>query len=374
MDLWVTEAYSFLTLYQSPHFIAASTLLLLVLHWFTEGVLTRRSRFFVQSGLALLLLTSFHPFHLPTVTFVFGAMILVYGLSQWRIPWLAIRGALIVAGIASPMILYHGLLLLGNSVVVGRALQNINHTPAWWIVLCSYGAFIPLALIGLWRQWPFSNPRWRLLAVWLFVQYLVFTIPSPLNRRMTEGWIFPLGVFAVIGFLWIWDRWLRPKRLLAATIVVGVLSFGISPLVVIGQDLAYWQNPTYAHYPYYFYYSKDYTVIADWLRMNTRSTDVVFSGIISSLAVASQSARPIVLAHTVETLDFYEKFDRFNRVFRDGNAIGEGEALMREWNVHYILWGGEDTKVYPLHPGQFSGFQPVFMAGSMTLYQFQGAR
>ncbi len=369
MDLWVTEAYSFLTLYQTPHFIAATTLLLLVLHWFMQGLETRRWRYMIQSGFALLALLSFHPFHLPTLVAVMISMLAVLWWTDRKVPWFGIGGAALIAGIASPMMFYHGLLLLLNPIVLGRAVQNVNHTPAWGIVVLSYGAFIPLALLGLWRSWPFRDLRWRLLAAWLLAHYVVFTFPSTLNRRMTEGWLLPLGVFAVVGGVWVWERWIRPRKLEVAALVFAIPLFTLSPLVVISQDIAYWSQSRFRDYPHAFYLKQEFVTAADWLRSSTEPTDIVASGNLTSLMLAGLAARPVVFAHTVETLEFWSKREEFRSAFVETPSINEAEHFLRRWHVKYLVWGPYERAESSFAPQDIPGLEAVFTEADLTVFR-----
>jgi hypothetical protein len=372
MDLWVTEAYTFLTLYQTPHFIAATTLLLLVLHWFSEGVVTNKIRYYLGSGLALGALMSFHPFHLATVVTVMIMQIIFIWLADRRIPWSVLRGGLIVFFLAGPMIMYQGFIFLWNPIAIGRAAQNINHTPTWWVVIFSYGAFIPLALSGIFYKLKnkLSDRRWWLLAAWVIGQYLVFTIPSTFNRRMTQGWILPLAVFSVLGFRALFQRFPKLRHLPRYAFVSGLfLVFSVSPVVVVGGDLVFFSQENNAHYPNSYYISTAYQSVAEWIKAETRPTDVFLAGQIGSQYIPALAGRPVVFGHTVETLDFWKKREVFRDAFIDNPSITNAQNFIKRWNVKYVLWGGEETAEHKLTPADFANLTPVYSAPPLTLYQ-----
>lgn len=368
MDLWVSEAYGFLTLYQTPHFIAATILLLLTLSWFSEGLVTKRTKNFAWSGLALLALTSFHPFHLVTIAAVCGFQVAYIWWLERKFPLAAIRGGLIVLGLAMPMIVYQALLLFWNPIAMGRAAENVNHTPAWWIVLLSFGLFIPLAAIGLVRKFPQADRRYRLLAIWLIVQYLVFTIPSIFNRRLTQGWQLPLAVFAVLGLRWAIGRFRMNQFPRSALVVMWLGVFSLSPIIVLREDVAYWTTAKYHSYPYNFYIDTAYQSVADWLKANTPPEAVVLAGEIGSLYIPALAGRTVVMGHTVETLDFWSKRREFDdRFLFHPSASGAENFIVRE-RVDFVLWGGAETAKYALTPDQLPNLAPVFNAGPLTLY------
>lgn len=369
MDLYVSEAFTFLTLYQSPHFIAATILILLVLEWFWQGVESGQWVKFIWSGLAGLTLMSFHPFHLPTlaVVILFYAVLALF----WHQKLFArtILGAGIVLMIASPMIIYQALLIVWNPIAAGRAAQNINPTPAWWVVLISYGWLIPLAIVGATRRLCPPDRRWLFLLVWLVGQLAVFVTPAPFNRRLTQAWQLPLAVFATVGLLamadwlkrryrfafhWSWAGWLF------------IILFSLSPLVVVSNDVYYWSSDKYPSLSYYL--EKPYAQIAAWLKDNASTDSVILTGTRRSLFIAGLSGRTVVYGHGIETLYNNEKRQAIVSAFRDASDGRAARALIDKWGVDYIVWGGPDTAWAKIDPASLKGLALVFEQAPLKVY------
>ncbi len=369
MDLYVSEGFTFLTLYQSPHFIAATILILLVLEWFWRGIESGQPKHFVGSGLAGLALMSFHPFHLPTLAAV---MLLSVAAVGWREPKLfkrSVGGLFIIAGIATPMILYQALLVIWNPVAASRAAQNINATPAWWSALLSYGWLIPLALAGAIRVANTLDRRWLFLGAWLVGQLAVFMTPSPFNRRLTQAWQLPLAVFATVGLLALLN-WLRKKYHFILTRPIAslffILLFSLSPIVVIGKDYFYWSSNQYRNFPYYL--EASYDQAAAWLKEHTSQDSVILAGTSRGLFVAGLSGRAVFYGHGVETLRNDEKRQAVQAAFQNPLAEQSAEALINRWGVDYVIWGGPETDWAAISPADLPGLTVVFEAAPVKIY------
>lgn len=370
MDLWVTEGFTFLTLYQSPHFIAATTLLILVFHWYGLGVFMEKSRAFFFSGLSLLALMSFHPFHLPTVISVFFITLLLVFFFQRHVFRRALLGALLIGCLAAPMILYQAGIVLYHPIAIGRAEQNITRLPYLFVVLISYGALIPLAVFALFRKVKSRDALWIMPIAWFIGQVLAFSLPITFNRRLTEGWMLPLSLLAFLALWHILRSWRTSfwtRRILIS--IVGTVVFALSPLTLVGTDLTFWSDERFQQPPNHMYLEKSYLRLGDWLRQQTEKNVVVATGKIGGLYVPAWAGRTVVSGHPIETLRYNEKRDSFLL------AAERSDETMLDWlrehQADYLLWGEYDTKDLPFQPEQSPSLVRVFQDGELTLYQLQ---
>jgi hypothetical protein len=273
-DLWVPESNTFLTLYQSPHFIASLWLLLLIIlftlratgttiamnvattqdrgvrggmptpesvddragmvppeaeseggiaaseHAGLASVLgggrptsARRGlhyRSSLAAGLAALALFQFHPFYVPTVAVLLVGWMIVESLTSRRIRWDLVAHGAIVGAISAPSILYYLWLIWTDPITIARANQNLLFTTDWWLVLLSYGFLVPLALIGIVRLLRRSTIESRLLLVWVIITAVLIYAPITWQRRLIEGAHVVIVLLAVLG-LFPFLAWLRAR-------------------------------------------------------------------------------------------------------------------------------------------------------------------
>ena len=87
MDLWVSEAFTFLSLHHSPHFLAGTILIILTVVFLGRSLEHRSTRDAVWAGLSMLGLYSFHPFHvlsLGLTTLGLCVLALITHRSAWQ--------------------------------------------------------------------------------------------------------------------------------------------------------------------------------------------------------------------------------------------------------------------------------------------------
>ncbi|USN53421.1 MAG: hypothetical protein H6760_04680 [Candidatus Nomurabacteria bacterium] len=369
MDLWVSEAYTFLTMYQSPHFILATSLLILIFHWYYLGVQQKQIQYFLQSGLSLFLLMSFHPFHLPTVIGVFVLFILFTFLWQRDKTARALWGALLVGGLALPMIFYQVGIILFDPIANSRAAQNVNTMPFFFTTLISYGALIPLALLALF-QLGRDRSTYAMPLAWLFGQACIFFLPISFSRRLTEGWMLPLALFAFIGLRIVFKRFpLVSWSRYVATPMLAVVVFSLSPIALVGMDVHLWTNDTFRQPPYHLYVDQSYQDMSDWMKTHTDTRAVFAAGKIGNLYIPAWAGRAVVFGHPIETLHYNDKSDGFIVARQSGNTALE--RWLREQSVDYLLWGEFDTRNSVADPSAISALQTVYQSGELTLYRLR---
>ena len=136
IDLWVPEAFTFLTLYYSPHFIASLTLILSV--FFLSLIYVEKRQFFysIWTGILALILFFFHPFHVLTVFGVIFFYFLILIIKNREQLWPLFRHYVVLLIFSAPAIYYYFYLLSTDFVgVLAAGLIMVNRIcfflPAW---------------------------------------------------------------------------------------------------------------------------------------------------------------------------------------------------------------------------------------------------
>ncbi|MDP3770828.1 MAG: polyprenol monophosphomannose synthase, partial [bacterium] len=335
MDLWVAESNTFLTLFQSPHFIASLWLLLFIILAALHAAETKRWRWSIGGGVAALALFQFHPFHVPTIALVLVFWTIVESATARRIRWDLAAHAAIVGIVSAPSVLYHLWLVATDFVTSARANQNLAFTTDWWLVLMSYGFLVPLAISGVWviirasnhgaRSLPPSHPpsrppshkateghgkstegrgeatdgrgavaqddtnaraAHRLLFVWLVATIILIYSPLTWQRRLTEGLHVVIVLVAIIGLFpllaWLHVRapmWIRRYAWGVTTAtIVAIPLLGISTIVNLIRDFALYTLQFPRSIPQHsFYYPTAAVDAMRWIRTNANPGDVTFA-------------------------------------------------------------------------------------------------
>jgi hypothetical protein len=148
MDLWVPEAFTFSTLYNSPHFIASLTLFVATLFLTLLAIENNKKIYSLGAGLTALLLFQFHPYNAPTLAGILGLFFLFLCIKDKKIRWDLLKHYFIILIISLPAIIYHIWTLKNFWTRQQFALQNICLTPSPAITFLSYGFLFLFACLG----------------------------------------------------------------------------------------------------------------------------------------------------------------------------------------------------------------------------------
>ncbi len=372
MDLWVSEAFTFLSLHHSPHFLAATILILLSGALLVRSAEQRSLRHAIAAGLAMLALFSFHPFHVVSLAYITVGFLVtlvivqrreaVGHLARFALAWL----------IASPAVAYHIWLIRSDPLSSARAGQNILLTTSIGTTVLSYGWLLVAAVGGsvvLLRRGTLRN---RLMVAWAAAQALSLYAPIFFNRRLTHGLNVVLAVLAAAGVARAIDR-LRQTRLRALTAgpavaIIGLLLFGMSTLWVTSQDLSFILGQKGRHLPYYFFLADDYRGALQWLREHGTERTIVLSAPITGNFVPGWSGRSVVVGHNVETVRFDERLDEARRFFTD-ETDAERAAYLEKNGITHVIVGPWERKLGPFSGANVPYLRPAYQQGEVSLFE-----
>lgn len=372
MDLWVSEAFTFLSLRHSPHFLAVTILIVVAVWCMMRSVERSSMRESVKAGLALLALLSFHPFHVVSfayITIAFLAVVLVVRrgellrqIGRFAVMWF----------VATPAILYHALLILYDPFARGRSLQNILPTTSWWLTLVSYGFLLVGAAYGASLLLRTRKLRNQLLVAWLIAHAAAIYAPVFFNRRVTHGLNIALAMAAAAAVPFVLSkvrtmRWVSAWKMPLAAIVA-LLLLGLSNLWVMGQDLWFLFQGGRTM-PSFFYMADDYRGAFAWLEANGDDSTVVLSGTITGNFVPARSGRRVVVGHNVETVDLAKKLPDVRKYFSPDTDDAWRWAYLIENRVTHVLVGPREEARGAFNVNRVPYLIPVYQRGNVTLYR-----
>jgi hypothetical protein len=365
LDVYITEANTFLTVMAFPHQAMAGALQIAALG-FGALAFQRHSRGLAAlAGAAALLLGVQHGYDLLIVYVVIGSLGVLLCLRDGH--WLRTigLGALICVP-SMPAALYLAYLTSQSPIWRGVLAQYGNAgvytpTPPHLLILMGIPLFLLLAGVpllvrrrGAARAWfrTASAPD-LLMWTWLLVGFLLLYIPTDFQIKMLACWQVPVALAATRVIL----RW--PIPLLPTLFVLAVVPVNIYLLAWRFVDLARVDHP--------YFLSRDEVAALQWLDTNTQPRDIVLSSLTLGQYVPSTTGNSAFLAHWAETLDFYTK-QRLVHRFLDPAASGqERSSVLDTYDVRYVLIAGEQF-------APVARLEAVYSSPGATVYAVRDAQ
>ena len=354
-DIWVAESNTFLTLYNTPHFIASLSLIILIFSLMLLSFKNGKIKYSIFAGVAALALFFFHPYHLPLIFLVLGIYILVIFIKNKRIIWQWIKYYLILLLFSLPAILYHFRMLDSDPLGRQRAIQNLCITPPLWLVLAGYGFLIIFAPAGIYFLLKNKklDDKYIFIITWLIVQFLIIYFPINFQRRFIEGLHVPLVVLTTIGLSSLY-RCLQkklPSKLSfflnnkTLAVILFVILFCTSNLCILTSDLTLYykfsrlpESPIFSIYP-----SKETMESIKWLKENTSENSIILANTPSlNELVPAFSGRIVYIGHWGETLFLKEKLEKFSWFLTGEEDDIEKYKFLQKNRIDYLFWSKEN--------------------------------
>ena len=201
VDSWQPEAITFLSIYFSPLFTFPMLLMIGSVYFLWRFTENGKRKNAVYAGLMLFVLANVHTYDLIPLAllWLFYSAIKAVG-SEFR----AIKGGLIAAAVAAPMVAYQAYFYLGEPVFRMRAAVPTLSPSFYWYIL-GYGLLIPLAGVCIWRSMK-ENKDVSLLLCWVIAGLTAAYLPLPFQRKLIMGTHIPIAILGAMGLLWATDR------------------------------------------------------------------------------------------------------------------------------------------------------------------------
>lgn len=379
IDLWLTEANTFNTLYQTSHFIASITLMILIFLLMVLAFEKRgRIHYALASGILALFYFNFHPYYLPVIFGVLGLYLFGLMIKASRFLWREAWYLVLVFLISLPSVIYHAW-LIGSSPVIGqRAVQNVtNISPVLYVIL-GYGLLWAGLMSGLWflfKLKKFDRRHWLLLS-WLIVNIVLIYSPFPFHSRYTQGIHVILVIFTVIGLFEAgsylrqilqprsYDFWVNNQALWLILFIIWLLP---SNLYSIGRDLyfVFNQSPAIATK---LFLPNDLFDAFDWLSSQPRGK-IVLGADIPLKFIPGFSGQPVYAAHAHETLFFGSKAAYVQWFFMDDNYSEQKRRFLLKNKIAYVVYSDYEKELGHFDPAIKDYLNPVFTSPGVVIYQ-----
>jgi len=384
-SIGASEAFSFSTLSNSPHFIASTTLLMAIFLFSLYFLESRKIIHTFLAGVCAFLLFSFHPYHIYTVVFVMLVFIAVEGAANRRIDFGYVKHYLFILACSVPPILYY----LWTILYVPFYSQIFNFNllnSAPWIIVADYALLLILFSLGVafLAEKGSVSRREIFLIVWAVTQFFLLYLPISTQKRLLEGLNVPIIILAVSGLFFL-DRLLATGGLkkvcglfnvgndMAGKVVPCmflVISFGlvfsISNVASVQENILFFKDEE--HF-FGAYIAQDNENAMKWIEAHTPNDSVIFSGYKNGNIIPIISFRHVYLGHYAQTADYPGKEKESVMFFQDYSSPERREFLEKN-NIGYIFWGPEERVLTDnFNPDQEDFLQKVYGNGSVAVYR-----
>jgi len=378
IDLWIPEANTFNTLYQTSHFIASITLMLLIFLLMLLAFERKRLSYVLLSGILAVVYFNFHPYYIPVIFGALGLYLFVLMLKAKRFLWREAMYLVLVFLISSPSIFYHFWLIQNSEVIAQRAGQNVTFISPPIFVLAGYGWLwlgLILGVVFLRRNRKFSNP-FIFLLIWLLVNLALIYSPLPFHSRYTQGLHVILVIFTVAGLFYLRDYLavkLKPNQFDFLVenpfllVILFVVLFGPSTLFNLYRDLYFFAAQP-KEVKEKFYLSQEVVLAINWLQ-NQPPGQVVLAGEMPAKFIPGFSGQSVYLAHLHETLFYEAKLPYLIWFFKDNNQDQAKKEFLSKRDINYVFYSDYEKALGSFNPATKDYLRLVFNSGKVQIYQ-----
>ncbi|MBI4142778.1 hypothetical protein HY480_02805, partial [Candidatus Uhrbacteria bacterium] len=383
LDFSVPEAFTFLTAYQSPHFIISTWFLLAVYLATVRAAATGHLRHTVVAAITAAVLVQFHPFYIPLIAAIVGIHTLVRMIVARR--WIPAAASLAFwTGLAMlPAFAYWFPIATLDPIHASRTAQNMLLMPPLGYVFAGYGFLLPLAGIGLVavgrRAAVRRTPEMVFLCTWIAMNTLMLWAPLAWQRRFTQGFSIALALLAAIGIA-ACVGWMRARltpawytmlcnRMLAVTLTI--LLFSFTHLVNIGRDVAYFTMRFPTKDPkFMFYYPTAGLDGMRWLRQHASRDDVTLALGLSANFIPGIAARTTYVGHDIETVRMAEKKQTVIALINPETPPARAREILSRERIRYLFVASfEPPAAHLARVAEALALPRVYANDAVTIYK-----
>ncbi|MFA6588430.1 MAG: hypothetical protein WCT08_05170 [Patescibacteria group bacterium] len=349
VDMWVPESSPFLMLYFNPLFLMALCLLLAALLFFEKSLEKHDLNYaWLVAGLVLLL-AIIHPYDV----FLFFGILAVWLAIKWAVDKSLLKQKFFIK--SAFFGLWPGILAMGITRLIfqsqpalqGWLKQNNTPSPAVWWYLPAYLLPIIFAIFGLSKVIKIKTNRAQIILAWAVIVPILLYLPYfPYQRRMQEGWLIPLGVFAAFGLVRVINyfktRITNPNirmSLVSLGLTLGLMLTLMTSIYHLGKDLVFswaYKEPVTI--------SKNIIAGYEWFKKNSSLDAVILARPFDSNRLPGWAGRTVYYGHGDLTAASKTKAKLVNDFFGQKENF-DYPGFLKEGRINYLLLRKADDEV-----------------------------
>lgn len=376
IDFWIPEAFIFLSIINSPHFIFSWILLTLayLLYLFiidTSIVKNTRFIYAFYLGVVLFILFLSHPFHILTVVSVFLIHFFYICLKNKKFEPI-IFYHLVIAGAIGFFGIYYHLYYLGNDWLTAvKAWQNSTPTPNFLMILAGF-ILLPLAVLELYK-WMANRKDLDFKKVFVVILFVITPVlaylPFPWQRRMLQGWQLPVYLLAGNWLWYKWGHYITKKKFYFSYKFIFILLFFLfillpSSLYNIIRDGYYYQTKKES-----FYYTANYYTGLKNLRLLTDGTSIIFSHPSSGNYIVGVTGRHVLVGHGVESAYMNAYVPLIQLFFKDNKHLEKKQLWLENFHITHIFYSEYEKNLGTFDPNSVDFLELVYENKEVQIFR-----
>jgi hypothetical protein len=350
LDVYVTEANTFLTVMAFPHQAAAGALLILTLGLAACALERGSATTAALAGITGLLLGVQHGYDLLIVYAVVGCLGLALAVrgSGW---WRTIGLGSLVCGPSLPAALYLAYLARESPIWRGVLAQYGNAgvytpSPPHLVVLVGIPLLVVLTSIPfaiaqrrrIWLGLLRADAPQLLMWTWLVVGGVLLYVPTDFQIKMLACWQVPVAFAAARLIVGRYIPLVEASRLLGTRNFAAIAATAFVLLVLpVNAYLFAWRFVDLGRVDHPYFLTRDEVGGLQWLAAHSQPTDVVLSTLTIGQYVPSIAGNSAFLAHWAQTLDFYGKQRLVAQLFDPLSSEQDRNVPLDEFSVRYVF-------------------------------------
>lgn len=356
-DMWVAEAYPFLSMYINPHFpIGLGLVLLFFSKLMDSSTINIKDWWMVFVGLATSIIM---PFQMVIVGIVGG----IFSVVEWvKFHNKQLLKLILFFSLGGPYLLYQYWASKVDPYLSAWDRQNITPSPAIWDFAVSFLPLIIFSIAGTVSYFKIhtNDDRRLFLIIWLIVGIALTYAPFSLQRRLMTGYFIPVVGLAVAAIYQI-----RLVKLRKSVIIFMIVLVPLTNGLIVSTGVLGAKSNARA-----LYLSKDEVMALDWIGAQTQPTDIVLSSPEMGLFIPAYTGRRVVYGHPFETMNAYQVENAVLNFFHDPNDR-ENILWLSEKGIDYVFMGERELNIGGA--GDFTE-APVYENLSVKIYRVKGAQ
>ncbi|MFM7322221.1 MAG: hypothetical protein ACKO5K_11945, partial [Armatimonadota bacterium] len=347
IDLFQTEAITFLSLHYSPLFAPATAAIVGFAGSFLKAERSGKARDLIPGAICAALLGNFHSYDVLHCFAAAGAYRVVTDVAARRIDRAGWVRLILLGAAALPTTAWVFAAYRLDPLFHARALTRTHTAPLQWLVL-GFGLPAGLAVLGARDRRMAADAR-RFLGAWIVGVLALAYLPFEFQRKVLMGIHVPIVLLAGAGL----DALVRrlPGDFPRIAAVLGVLLTTPSNVLFVLQELER-AGANVGSTQYQPYLRVGAIDALEWLGRTARRGDVVvvspdptcqlrfpFAAGLPDLAVwvPARSGLFVHDGHWSETLDYERKLSESNRIFSARTSDQDRLALLRSARARWLL-------------------------------------
>ncbi|MBU4369348.1 hypothetical protein KKG58_01130 [Patescibacteria group bacterium] len=363
IDLWMPEAFTFLSLYLNPLYIFSFILIISIFFLILLAKKNASCKYSFLAGICGLILFQIHPYDIPIIYLTLFIFWILSSIIEKRINWNLFKHCFVFALVSLPSVIYYFWLSTSHFVTVERITQasSLLITPSASAFILGYGFILPLTLMGIYIFLKKKSPYLPLLTAWLMVHIALLCLPLPLQRKMTEGLHIILCIFAVEG-IWIIHQKFNLLKHKFLWIFIFIFFFNFSNIFIIKRDINYYKTS-------YFSIPKELISSMKWLRINSSEEANIISGsdMVTNNLIPAFSVRKIYFGHRIETIQAARKEKEVSWFFETNKNDDEKYSFLQKENLNYIFINKKEEYVF--RPEEKEYLKKVFENNAASIFK-----